>query len=421
MDKIVVSGGNPLKGSVEISGAKNAVLPIMAASILAPGKFILENVPDLRDTHTMANLLRIIGAHVEFKNGTMEIDSSNCNYPEAPYELVRTMRASFYVLGPLTAKFKRAKVSLPGGCAWGPRPVDLHIKGLKKLGAEIELDKGYLIANCAKLKGTKINLDVSSVGATGNILMAAVLAEGITVIENAAKEPEIAALANFLKNMGAEIRGIGTDRLEIEGVKELHPVEFKIIPDRIEAGTFLIAAVISGGSIILNRVEPGNLTSLLEKLKECGSGVREDKFSISIDSGGEIKPVDVVTAIYPGFPTDMQAQWMALMSIADGTSLITDNIYIDRFTHVPELNRLGADIKVDGNVAIVKGVRKLKGAHVMSTDIRASASLILAGLVADGRTDIHRVYHIDRGYEKIVKKLKSLGADIWREEENSLY
>ncbi|MFQ5824042.1 MAG: UDP-N-acetylglucosamine 1-carboxyvinyltransferase [bacterium] len=415
MDKIVIIGGRQLKGTVKISGAKNAVLPIMAATLLAPGKFTIRNVPDLRDVKTMAHLLRIIGAQVEFVDHTLKINTTNCNCYEAPYELVKTMRASIYVLGPLLARFSNAKVSLPGGCALGPRPVDLHIKGLKQLGAKIELKNGYICAQADNLKGAHINFDVSSVGATGNILMAAVLAKGKSIIDNAAREPEIAALAEFLVQMGAEIEGIGTGQLKIHGVNELHEVDFTVIPDRIETGTFLIATAITNGEVTLTGVNPNLVTSVTAKLRNAGIYIEEGDSTIFCKAPQRVKAVNLTTAPYPGFPTDLQAQWMALMCVAEGSSIITDTIFFDRFTHVAELKRLGAQIERNENVAVVKGVESLGGAPVMSTDLRASASMILAGLKAERRTEVLRVYHIDRGYECIEEKLKKLGAEIWRE------
>jgi UDP-N-acetylglucosamine 1-carboxyvinyltransferase len=388
----------------------------MAAALLASGKYTIRNVPDLRDVKTMAHLLRIIGAKVEFANQTLQIDTTNCNFFEAPYELVKTMRASIYVLGPLAGRFGKAKVSLPGGCAIGPRPVDLHIKALEKLGARIELQQGYIVADAPKLQGTRINFDISSVGATGNTLMAAALADGTTVIENAAQEPEIAALCHFLTAMGARIEGIGTQQLTVRGVKNLKPVDFDVIPDRIEAGTFLLAAAITGGEVELQKVDPKTLGSLIERLREADVKVEEGERTIYCTAPARVKAVSVTTATYPGFPTDLQAQWMALMCVAEGSSVITETIFVDRFTHVAELRRLGAQIKLNENVAVVSGAKNLNGAQVMSTDLRASASLILAGLRALGRTEVLRVYHIDRGYEAIEKKLQSLGADIWREQ-----
>lgn len=400
-----------------VSGAKNASLALMPATILAPGVHTLLNTPKLRDVTTMARLLEMMGMTISHTDHRMTIDSSHLAHYEAPYEHVKKMRASIYVLGPLLARYGRAKVSLPGGCAWGPRPVNLHIEGLRKLGATIELDEGYIIAKAGRLKGTRIAFDVSSVGATGNILMAATLAQGTTIIENAAIEPEITALAEYLVSMGARIDGIGTNRLEIEGVDELHSAETITIPDRIEAGTFLIAGALcgqKGGTVRVERCNPDHLTALLVKLEDAGANVTTGKDFVEISPPETIHPVNVTTSIYPGFPTDMQAQWIALMSLADGTSVITETIYFDRFTHVPELVRLGANIIVKENVATVVGVKKLKGAKVMSTDLRASASLILAGLAAEGTTEVLRVYHIDRGYEAIEKKLRALGADIQR-------
>ena len=417
MDKIVVVGGHPLKGSIRISGAKNAVLPIMTASLLADGDYRIENTPDLRDVLTMSRLLESIGARVMQEDHILTIKNGTCSNFEAPYDLVKTMRASIYVLGPLVSRFGYAKVSLPGGCAWGPRPVNLHIQGLKRLGAQIDIQEGYILAKAKRLQGARIAFDVPSVGATGNIIMAAVLAKGTTVIDNAAQEPEITSLCQFLQKMGARINGIGTEHIEIEGVDTLQPADVSIIPDRIETGTFLVACHMTGGDVRLMGADPTHIVSVLQKLRDSGAAIDEGEDWIHIQSDGTIQPVDVSTAVFPGFPTDMQAQWMALMSIAQGSSIITDTIFFDRFTHVAELQRLGAKITLDHNVAVIKGVDHLSGAPVMSTDLRASASLILGGLVAEGRTDISRVYHIDRGYEHIEKKLKALGAEIWRDEE----
>ncbi len=416
MDKFVINGGNELNGTIRVSGAKNAVLPVMAAALLAEGKSVIRNVPDLRDTRTMAKLLSIIGADVVFENGVMEIDASGANNPEAPYELVKTMRASFYALGPLTARFGRARISLPGGCAWGPRPVDLHLKGIEALGAKVTLDDGYINTKADRLKGATIKLAVSSVGATGNLLMAAATADGETVIENAAMEPEIVCLTDFLNRMGADINGRGTDVLRIMGVDRLQAVDMEIIPDRIEAGTYLVAAAAVGGDVTVDGAEPEHLKAVMDILKESGANVDINEKKISVSSEGRLKATDVNTKVYPGYPTDMQAQWIALMSTASGKSVVTDSIYKDRFTHVAELVRLGVDVTLKGNSALVQGVKNLKGAPVMSTDIRASASLIIAGLMAEGRTDLHRIYHIDRGYDNIEKKLRGIGADISREE-----
>ena len=413
MDKIFIEGQKTLSGSVQISGAKNAVLPIMTAALMAEGRSVVTRVPDLRDTRTMIRLMEIVGATCSFENGKLVIDGSTVNNPEAPYDLVKTMRASFYVLGPLLARFGVVKVSLPGGCAWGPRPVDFHLKGLEKLGAKITLESGYIIAEAKRLKGTKINFEFPSVGATGNIAMAAATAEGTTIIENAAREPEIVQLCEYLNTMGACIRGIGTTRLTIDGVETLHSADIDVIPDRIEAGTFLTAGALLG-EITLNGVIPEHLDSVILNFKEAGCNVSTTSNSVTIAQTDKIQPVDMTTAVYPGFPTDLQAQWVALMTLAKGSSMITDTVYHDRFSHVPELNRFGANIKVENNTAFVRGVDVLVGAPVMSTDIRASASLIVAGLAAKGRTEVSRVYHIDRGYEQIEEKFRSLGANISR-------
>lgn len=413
VDKLVIHGKKPLKGIVEISGAKNAVLPMMTAALLTEGITTIHKVPELRDTRTMISLLEMIGAGVEFENGTLKIDGSTVSKLEAPYELVKTMRASFYVMGPLLGRFGEVKVSLPGGCAWGPRPVDFHLMGMEKLGANVILEQGYILAQGSTLKGAHICFDFPSVGATGNVVMAAVLAEGTTVIERAAKEPDIVQLCEMLNKMGAKISGLNTSTLTINGVNELHPVEMTVIPDRIEAGTFLMAGA-ALGDITLNHAEPNHLKIVLDKLEEFGARYTTEQGKIHIKKADEINAVNVITDVYPGFPTDLQAQWMALMSITDGQSIVTDTVYHDRFTHIPELNRLGADISLHDNVATVKGSQSLKGAQVMSTDIRASASLILAGLMAEGQTDVSRIYHIDRGYEKIEEKFSSLGAEIYR-------
>lgn len=414
MDKFVINGGKVLNGTVSISGAKNATLALMPATLLAGGRYRLANTPILRDVTTMSRMLQSMGLQIELKDHALSIDSSHVTSFEAAYEHVKKMRASIYVLGPLVSRYGYAKVSLPGGCAWGPRPVNLHIEGIQKLGAEVNLDEGYIIAKAQRLRGARITFDVSSVGATGNVMMAAVLARGTTVIENAAIEPEITALASFLVKMGAKIHNIGTNRLEIEGVDELHPADETTIPDRIEAGTFLIAGALAGGEVRIDKCNPEDLTALLSKLEAAGAQLFLSGDSIEIAAPESIRAVDVTTAIYPGFPTDLQAQWIALMSIAKGSSVVKETIYFDRFKHVPELNRLGATIELEENVAVVKGVEKLKGAKVMSTDLRASASLILAGLVAEGTTEVLRVYHIDRGYEAIEQKLQGLGADIKR-------
>lgn len=419
MDKFVINGGKLLTGTVTIGGAKNASLALMPATILSSGISHISNTPDLRDILTMSRLLETMGIQVSSVQQTMTLDTSTIKSYEAPYEHVKKMRASIYVLGPLVARFGQAKVSLPGGCAWGPRPVNLHIEGLRRLGAEIDLEAGYIIAKAKRLHGARILFDVSSVGATGNVMMAAVLAKGSTLIENAAQEPEIAQLAEFLLNMGAKIHGVGTGRIEIEGVDELHPADIATIPDRIEVGTFLIAAAIAGkrGSVVrLEKCNPHHVGALIIKLEDAGAKVTTGVDWIELSPPERIASINATTAIYPGFPTDMQAQWIALMSLAGGTSIVTDTVYFDRFMHVPELIRLGANITVKENIATVVGVKKLAGAKVMSTDLRASASLVLAGLVAEGTTEVLRVYHIDRGYESMEKKLQALGADIRREQ-----
>jgi UDP-N-acetylglucosamine 1-carboxyvinyltransferase len=414
VDKFVIHGGKPLNGSVTISGAKNATLALMPAAILADGVFRLRNTPLLRDVTTMSALLRSMGMTIAMRDHVVTLDTAGVNKFEAPYEHVKKMRASIYVLGPLLGRFGKAKVSLPGGCAWGPRPVNLHIEGMRKLGAEVDLQGGYIVASAKRLRGAKINFDVSSVGATGNVMMAAVLAEGTTVIENAAIEPEITSLAEFLVSMGASIDGIGTTTLEIQGVDTLHPADVDTIPDRIEAGTFLVAAALTGGTVSVAGVNPGHLSAVIRKLEDSGCRLTSTADTITMTAPGRIAPVDVTAAVYPGFPTDMQAQWTALMTVASGTTVVTDTIYADRFKHIPELIRLGADIELKENSAIVRGVHHLTGAKVMSTDLRASASLILAGLIAENTTEVLRVYHLDRGYERIELKLRALGADIER-------
>ncbi|MFQ5797148.1 MAG: UDP-N-acetylglucosamine 1-carboxyvinyltransferase [Bacteroidota bacterium] len=414
MDRFIIQGGKKLNGVVNVSGAKNATLALMPATLLAGGKYELRNTGDLRDITTMQSLLKTMGVEFKRDNHTLTLDTFRVNKFEAPYEHVKKMRASIYVLGPLVARYGYAKVSMPGGCAWGPRPVNLHIDGMKKLGADVQLEAGYIIARAKRLKAARIAFDVSSVGATGNVMMAAVLARGTTLIQNAAMEPEIVQLAQFLVNMGAKIAGIGTNRLEIEGTNALHPTDIETIPDRIEAGTFLITGAMAGGKIRVARCKPNHLTALLAKLEDAGTQITVGEDCVEVQAAEEIKPVDITTAVYPGFPTDMQAQWIALMSCSTGTAVVTETIYYDRFRHVFELNRLGANIELSKNVAVVRGVKKLTAAKVMSTDLRASASLILAGLVAAGTTEVLRVYHIDRGYEKIEKKLQLLGADIQR-------
>lgn len=414
MDKFIIRGGNRLRGTVSISGAKNASLALMPAALLADGVSRLENTPRLRDITTMSTLLEKIGVTVRHPGTTIELDTRDIRSYEAPYDLVKKMRASFYVLGPLLGRFGYAKVSYPGGCAWGPRPVDLHLKAMQALGAEIHIDAGYVIAKAGRLRGADITFDISSVGATGNALMAAVLAQGTTVIRNAATEPEITQLVRFLTNMGARIDGIGGNCLTIEGVDALHAADDTNIPDRIEAGTYLAAAAATGGEVTLEHVDPSHLTAVLSKFRDAGCTIESADDRITLRAPDRLEAIDVTTAIHPGFPTDMQAQWMALMAVARGSSVITDTVYHDRFNHVPELQRLGAHIDVTGNAAMVRGADALTGATVMSTDLRASASLLIAGLVAQGSTEVLRVYHIDRGYEAIELKLRDLGADIQR-------
>ncbi len=417
MDKFVILGGDHLEGTFSVSGAKNASLPLMAATLLASGQHQLSNIPELRDVRTMAHLLRIIGARAELADHKLSIDTTHCSFWEAPYELVKTMRASIYVLGPLLARFGEAKVSLPGGCAWGPRPVDLHIMGMERLGAKIELEGGYIHARADRLKGARVTFPISSVGATGNVLMAAALADGVTVIQNAACEPEIVALAEFINKMGGKVEGAGSDRIEIEGVSELKPAPFDNIADRIEAGTILSAIALAGGDVNLVNLRPNHIESVIDCLEQAGFKLQVGETSIRITADRKAVAVGIRTAPYPGFPTDMQAQWIALMSLSGGSCSVTDTIYRDRFTHVAELRRLGADIAVEGNTAYVRGVDSLQGAPVMSTDLRASACLIMAGLAAKGRTDLSRVYHIDRGYERIEERLRSIGARIERVDE----
>jgi UDP-N-acetylglucosamine 1-carboxyvinyltransferase len=414
MDALVIRGGKRLSGRVEISGAKNAALPMMAATLLVPGVHTLRNVPLLRDTQTMARVLEQLGARVEFRGHACKIDTSNVTSVEAPYDLVRTMRASIYVLGPLLARFGAARVSLPGGCAWGPRPVNLHLEGLKAMNAQLEIDHGYIVGRGVKLKGATFDFDVVSVGATAQLMMAAVLAEGTTVLDNVAIEPDITELGNVLRQCGAQIEGLGTRKLVIRGVNALTPIDTNIIPDRIEGATFLAMGAITGGSVTLERCEAGDMAAAIHKLEETGCEVLPGNREITLTGPRRPKAVDVTTAPFPGFPTDMQAQMMAVCSIAEGTSVITDTIYLDRFTHVPELTRLGANIELKGNAAVVRGVDHLSGAPVMATDIRASAALVLAALVAEGETRISRIYHLDRGYESLDQKLVKLGASVER-------
>ena len=414
MDKFIIEGGKKLEGRVRISGSKNAALPVLVSSLLADGWSTYHNIPDLADIRTIKKLLVNHGAQMEGQGETLRINGGNIVSCEAPYDLVRTMRASVLVLGPLVARMGQARVSLPGGCAIGARPVNLHLKALEAMGAVIELKEGYVEAKAKRLQGARIYFDISTVGGTENIMMAAALAKGTTRLENAAKEPEVVNLADTLIAMGARIKGAGTDVITIEGVDSLSPCEVNVIPDRIEAGTFMIAAAITGGDVILEGCNPEHLEALVTKLKEAGIAISAVDGGIRVQGAPEIKSVDVKTLPYPGFPTDLQAQIMALMAVSRGSSVITETIFENRFMHVAELRRLGANIAVDGHNAVIKGVKKLKGAPVMATDLRASASLVVAGLVAEGKTTLARVYHIDRGYQAIEKKLTALGASIRR-------
>ena len=417
MDKLVIRGSKRLKGEVHISGAKNAALPIMAASLLSSGYSTINNVPNLKDIMTMGRLLANLGAGFHYEDEKAMISTEKIKIFEAPYDLVRTMRASVLVLGPLLAKFGRAKVSVPGGCAIGARPINLHLMGLEKMGADIKLESGYVLAKARRLKGTSIYLDIPTVTGTENLMMAASLAKGRTLLENAAREPEVIDLANALISMGAKIKGVGESIIEIEGVDELKPMNYSIIPDRIETGTFMTLAGITGGDIIMKGCRPEHLDATLMKLKEAGLAFEHVPDGIRVIGPSRLKAADIKTMPYPGFPTDMQAQFMALMSIADGTSIIKEMIFENRFMHVAELMRMGADITVEGGTATVKGVARLKSAPLMATDLRASASLIVAALAAKGKTTIHRIYHLDRGYEKMEEKLVKLGADVRRVKE----
>jgi UDP-N-acetylglucosamine 1-carboxyvinyltransferase len=414
VDKLRITGGRKLQGTVRISGAKNAALPVMAATLLAPGVHRLRNVPRLRDTRTFARVLELLGAKVEFEGNLLTIDTQGVNSVEAPYELVKTMRASIYVLGPLLARFGEARVSLPGGCAWGPRPVNLHLTGLQAMGAALEIEHGYIVGRGVKLKGATIGFDVVSVGATAQLMMAAVLAEGTTVLENVALEPDITVLGEVLVACGARIDGLGSRRLSIQGVRSLRPIDTAIIPDRIEAATFAAAAAMTGGRIRLEGVAPDHFEAPLRKLEEAGCTLLREAGAVTVSGPARPRAVNVVTQPFPGFPTDMQAQMIAVCALADGTSVIEDTIYVDRFTHVPELARMGARIELKGNVAVVKGVERLSGAQVMATDLRASASLVLAALAAEGESLIDRIYHLDRGYETLETKFAALGARIER-------
>ncbi|HEU4603324.1 MAG TPA: UDP-N-acetylglucosamine 1-carboxyvinyltransferase [Steroidobacteraceae bacterium] len=416
MDKLQIRGGIPLEGEVRISGAKNAALPILAATLLAEGTSSIGNVPHLQDVTTMIELLGRMGVSVTIDDKMrVEVDASSIRECVAPYELVRTMRASIVVLGPLLARFGKADVSLPGGCAIGARPVNIHVAGLQAMGAEIQIENGYIRARADRLKGARLVLETVTVTGTENLVMAATLADGETVIENAAREPEVVDLANYLNAMGAKIRGAGTDRIVIEGVERLQGAQYDVLPDRIETGTYLVAAAITGGHVKAKGTRPDHLDAVLAKLSEAGAAIETGDSWIELDMRGKrAKSVDIRTAPYPAFPTDMQAQFAALNTVAEGVGAVTETIFENRFMHMLEMRRLGADIKIEGNTAIIRGVPKLTAAPVMATDLRASASLVLAALIAEGTTDVLRIYHIDRGYERIEEKLQQLGAQIKR-------
>lgn len=421
MDKLVIEGSKRLKGTVQVNGAKNACLPILAATLLADDKCVIKNVPSLRDIATMIRLLKALGMKACIEGDVVTVEPTKERSYLAPYKLVSTMRASVCVLGPLVGKMRQAEVSFPGGCIIGPRPIDLHLKGIRSLGADLEIKKGYIVAKAKRLRGANIYLGGhfgSSVLATANTMMASVLAQGQTLIENAACEPEIQDLANFLIKIGARIKGHGTPRIEITGVKKLGGAEHAVIPDRIETGTYIIASAITDGDVVIKGSGLEHLTAVVDKLREAGVDITDVKGGIRVRRRKNLSPVDVTTLPYPGFPTDMQAQMMSLMTITKGISVITEKIYPERFIHVSELNRMGAQIHLEGSSAIVKGIKALNGAPVMASDLRASAALVLAGLAAEDRTDISRVYHLDRGYEKIEDKLSKLGARIWREKED---
>jgi len=420
MKKFIIEGGKKLEGEVKISGSKNAALSIIAATILGKGKSVIRNVPDVKDVHTLLNILKYLGAKAKWQNNTVEVNPDGIDKYTAPYEFVSTMRGSICLLGPLLAKFGKARFSMPGGCVIGPRPIDLHLKGLRKLGAEIINEEGYIVGKAKKLKGNKIFLAGtfgSSVLATANILMASTLAKGETIIEFAACEPEIVDLARFLKKMGAKIYGEGSHIIKVEGVKNLKGTDYTIIPDRIEAGTYLLLGYFTKSKLVIRNAISSHLFALIDKLEEAGINVNIKGNIIATKPEKRWKAVDIVTLPYPGFPTDLQAQMMSFLSLADGISVITEKVFPERFIHVGELNRMGANISLDGSKAIVKGVDKLYGTKVMASDLRASAALVLAGLVAEGKTEISRIYHLDRGYEKFEEKLRAIGAKIKRVKE----
>lgn len=413
-EKIIVEGNGPLKGSIRVGGSKNAVLPILAGCLLTQEDCKINEVPYLADVVTITTVLEGLGAKVSRGNGTVLINAGNTTSVEAPYEIVRKMRASFLIMGPLLARMGQAKISLPGGCAIGTRPIDLHLKGFATMGAEIICGHGYIEAKASKLKGARVYLDFPSVGATENIMMAATLAEGVTLIENAAEEPEIVDLANFLNSMGAKVRGAGTKIIKIEGVKALHGTEYNVIPDRIEGGTYMVAAALTRGNIFVENIIIDHLKPVVAKLQEIGAEVFEEGDGIRVIGREPIVPVVVKTLPYPGFPTDMQAQFMALTTVAEGTSIITETVFENRFMHVDELKRMGAKISIEGRTAVIEGVSSLTGAPVKATDLRAGAALILSGMIAEGETEIGDIYHIDRGYDNIVGKLLGIGAKIKR-------
>ena len=417
MDKIVINGGVPLRGEVQVSGAKNSALPLLFATLLTDGVSEISNVPELRDITTAIKLLGELGAEVTLDDHHCRIDSRRIQSIEASYDLVKTMRASVLVLGPLLARCGHARVSLPGGCAIGARPINLHLKGLEALGAKIHIDHGYVEATAPRLRGARISFDMPTVGGTENLLMAAALAQGETVLENAAREPEVVQLAQALMSMGVKIEGAGTAIVHIQGVDRLTPLQCRVIPDRIEAGTFMIAAAITAGNVLVRGAVRKDLEALISKLTEAGARISEEGDALRVIGPKKPQAVDIRTSVFPGFPTDMQAQFMALMTLAEGSSRIAETVFENRFMHVCELQRLGADIQIDGNSAMIRGVQQLTGAPVMATDLRASASLILAGLAAENTTEVSRIYHLDRGYERIEKKLATLGARIRRERE----
>ena len=416
MDKLIVTGKKAIHGEVTISGAKNAVLPIIVGALLAEDITVLHDVPKLSDVATIKEVLEILGAKITFENHTMTIDSRDLNNWDAPYNYVQKMRASVLIMGPLLARLGKAKISMPGGCAIGTRPIDLHLKGLEALGADIQINHGDMnaVVPGGKLKGNRIYLDFPSVGATEHIMMAATTAEGTTVIENAAEEPEIVDLANFLNSMGANVRGAGTNVIKIEGVEKLHGTTYTIIPDRIEAGSYMIAAAITGGDLLVKNVIIDHIKPLIAKMIECGVEIIEEGSNLRVRSNGRLKAVDIKTMPYPGFPTDVQAQFMALMTVAEGTSVFTETVFENRFMHADELRRMGANIKIDGRNAIVEGVSRLTGCKVKATDLRAGAALIIAALAAEGQTEITELQYIDRGYEDLIEKFQTIGADIVR-------